>query len=139
MHEHRIRRKVEFVDTDMGGIAHFSRYLVFMENAEHEFLNALGLSVVMDVDGKRILWPRVAASCDYLAPARFEDLLEIHLEVRRKGTTSLTYGFEITRDGTLVARGRTTAVCCALGPAGELTSIPIPDRIAALITEAPRS
>jgi acyl-CoA thioesterase FadM len=93
----------------------------------------------MEVDGKRILWPRVSASCEYLAPARFEDLLEIHLEVRRKGTTSLTYGFEITRDGILVARGRTTAVCCALGPAGELTSIPIPERIAALITEAPRS
>src|SRR6267142_3806964 len=42
MHEIRSRRRVEFVDTDMSGIMHFSRYLVFMENTEHAFLAAIG-------------------------------------------------------------------------------------------------
>ena len=41
MHTFRTRRRVEFVDTDMGGIVHFSRFFVFMETAEHEFLEAL--------------------------------------------------------------------------------------------------
>ncbi|HYG65067.1 MAG TPA: thioesterase family protein [Thermoanaerobaculia bacterium] len=136
MHEYRTRRRVEFVDTDLSGIAHFSRYLVFMENCEHEFLNALGLSVFMEMDGQRIVWPRVAASCEYLSPARFEDVLEVHLKVLRKGGKSLTYGFEITREGTLVARGRTTAVCCVLD-GSEVRSIPIPETIAGRIEEAP--
>ena len=56
------RRRIEFADTDMGGIVHFARYLVFMETVEHEFLEKLGTCVVSEFDGKRILWPRVAAS-----------------------------------------------------------------------------
>ena len=41
IHEIRTRRRVEFADTDMGGSVHFSRFFVFMETAEHEFLRAL--------------------------------------------------------------------------------------------------
>ena len=37
-HEYRTSRRIEFADTDMAGIAHFSRFYVFMEQAEHEFL-----------------------------------------------------------------------------------------------------
>lgn len=136
MHEYRTRRRVEFVDTDMSGIAHFSRFFVFMENAEHELMNALGTSIVLQHEGRTIVWPRVAASCEYLSPARFEDVLDIHLKVLRKGTKSLTYTFEITRDGTPIARGQTTAVCCVLG-AGGVESIPIPSFIADRIEEAP--
>lgn len=136
MYEYRTRRRVEFVDTDMGGIAHFSRFFVFMENAEHEFLNALGISVFLQHEGRTILWPRVAASCEFLSPARFEDVLDIHLKVLRKGAKSLTYLCEITRDGTPIARGKTTAVCCVLG-AGGVESIPIPGFIADRIEEMP--
>lgn len=137
MHEYRTRRRVEFVDTDMSGIAHFSRFFVFMENAEHELLNALGTSVFLQHEGKTIVWPRVAASCEYLSPARFEDVLDIHLKVARKGTKSLTYACEITRDGTPIARGQTTAVCCVLDRSGKVESIPIPSFIADRIEEAP--
>ena len=38
------RRRIEFADTDMGGIVHFSRYFIFMETAEHQFLESLGIS-----------------------------------------------------------------------------------------------
>ena len=47
MYELRAHRKVEFSDTDMAGIVHFSRLIVFMENAEHAFIEALGGSVSM--------------------------------------------------------------------------------------------
>ena len=87
MHEQRIRRRVEYVDTDMSGIVHFSRFLVFMENAEHAFLRAVGPGVQWhDAEGRELGWPRVAVSCDYLAPARFGDELEIRVRVLRKGT-----------------------------------------------------
>ena len=106
MHEQRVRRKVEYVDTDMSGIVHFSRFLVFMENAEHAFLKAVGPGVQWrDGEGRELGWPRVAVSCDYLSPARFGDELEIRVRVLRKGTRSLTYGFEITRGGTALAKG----------------------------------
>ena len=43
--EFQTRRKIEFSDTDMAGIVHFSRFFIFMETAEHEFLRSLGTSV----------------------------------------------------------------------------------------------
>ena len=44
-YEFRCRQRVEFADTDMAGIVHFSNFFRYMERAEHEFLRSLGLSV----------------------------------------------------------------------------------------------
>ena len=138
MYEHRVRRKVEFVDTDMSGIVHFSRFLVFMENAEHAFLKAIGADVQMrDEEGREIGWPRVSVSCDYQSPARFGDELEIHLQVLRKGTKSMTYLFHVTRDGLLLARGKTTCACCVINDPDGVKSVAIPDWVAERIEEAP--
>jgi acyl-CoA thioester hydrolase len=136
MHEIRSRRRVEFVDTDMSGIMHFSRYLVFVENTEHAFLAALGACVQWREGEQEMTFPRVAVSCEYLAPTRFGDELEVHLKVLRKGTKSLTYGFDISRGGEPVARGRTTCACCELGGAEGLRPVPIPAWIAERIEEA---
>ena len=137
MHEFRTQRRVEFSDTDVGGIVHFARFFVFMETAEHEFLRALGTSVHLDMDGQKIGWPRVSATCEYLAPARFEEVLDIHVRVERKGSKSMTYGFAITRGDTAIARGRITSVCCILNAPGGVKAIPIPSFIADRIEEAP--
>ena len=59
MREFKTQRKIEFADTDLGGIVHFSRYFVFMETAEHQFLDALGTSVHLVEGDKTIGWPRV--------------------------------------------------------------------------------
>jgi YbgC/YbaW family acyl-CoA thioester hydrolase len=140
MREMTIRRRVEYADTDMSGIVHFSRFLVFMENAEHEFLRAIGAGVQWrDGEGREIGWPRVSVACDYLSPARFGDVLEIRLQVQRKGIRSMTYGFEILCGGATLARGRTTCACCVLNDPTGLKAIPIPEEIAGRIEEAPRS
>ena len=121
------QRRVDYSDTDMGGIVHFSRFFVFMETAEHEFLRACGTSVDREVDGERISWPRVAAKCDYRSPARFGDVLDISVRVVRRGTKSMTYGFEFRRGDTLLAEAETTAVCCIIhddGRAPEPVEIP---------------
>ena len=136
MHEFHTRRKVEFVDTDMEGIVHFSRFMVYMETAEHEFLETLGTRVATNLDGRKIGWPRVAVSCNYKAPARFGDVLDIRLVVRRKGNKSMTYGFEFTRDGEALANGEVTSVCCELSE--NMRAIPIPAFIADQIEETPR-
>ncbi len=129
-------RRVEFADTDVGGIVHFSRFFVYMETAEHLFLESLGLSVHRREGTGTVSWPRVAASCEYLKPARFGDVVEIHLAVARKGRRSLRYRFEFRRGGDLLARGEAASVCCALDGAGGLTSIPLPAEFAERIAEA---
>src|SRR5205085_2520481 len=92
-------RRVEFGDTDMAGIVHFANFFRFMEAAETEFLRSRGLSVSWFVDGVKLGLPRVSASCDYLNPARFEDVLTIAVAVERVGRKSVTCRFDFSNEG----------------------------------------
>jgi len=136
--EFTTQRKIEFADTDMGGIVHFSRYFIFMETAEHEFLDSIGTSVAFDLDGQRIGWPRVAAACDYKSPARFGDVLEIRVRVARRGTKSMSYDFRFKIAGRETATGRMTSVCCVLEPGEKVRAIPIPQAIASKLDDPTR-
>jgi YbgC/YbaW family acyl-CoA thioester hydrolase len=121
-------RRIEFADTDMAGIVHFANFFRFMEAAEVEFLRSRGLSVSMAWDGEQIGFPRVSASCDYRKPAYFEDLLEITVRIARLGRKSVTYAFEFSKDGDLIAEGQVSSVCCRVGTGHALASIEIPEK-----------
>lgn len=133
--EFRTRRKIEFSDTDLAGIVHFSRFFVFMETAEHEFLRSLGTSVHCEHEGMQIGWPRLSASCEYRRPVRFEDELEIVLRVKKKGRRSMTYQTHFFLDGECVANGELSSVCCEMTAAGP-RAIPIPPFLADQIADA---
>ena len=119
-------RRVEFVDTDMAGIVHFSNFFRWMESAEVEFLRSRGLSVKLPWEGQVLGFPRVSASCDYLQPARFQDVLDIAVRVEKVGRKSVTYAFEFTLEGAVIARGRVTSVCCRVGADQQIESVEIP-------------
>ncbi len=119
-------RRVEFADTDMAGIVHFANFFRFMESAEVEFLRSLGLTVSMVWESQRIGLPRVSASCDFLSPATFQDVLDVAVQVQSIGTKSITYSFEFSKEGKLVARGQVTSVCCRVLGDRQLESMEIP-------------
>lgn len=134
------RRRVQFAETDMAGIVHFSNYYRYMEEAEHAYLRSIGLSVMMTMpDGTVIGWPRVRTSCAYEAPARFEDEIDIHLTVSRKGVKSLTLDMEFWRGETRIAKGTMKTVCCIVSHDSELTSIAIPPEMDSRIIETSSS
>jgi YbgC/YbaW family acyl-CoA thioester hydrolase len=128
----RTTRRVDFCDTDMAGIIHFSNFFRYMEFAEVAFLRSRGLSVAMILGEEHVSFPRVSASCDFLHPVRFDDVVEIAVRVERVGRKSVTYAFEFTHEGTPIARGRVSAVCCRVRPGvHEIESIEIPADIRA--------
>ncbi len=116
MHPFHTTRRIEFCDTDMAGIVHFSNFFRFMESAEVAFLRSLGLSVALQWEGERIGFPRVSVACDYLKPARFEDLLDVAVRLEKIGAKSLTYAFAFSKHGEDIAHGRMTSVCCRVLP-----------------------
>ena len=122
----RTTRRIEFADTDMAGIVHFANFFRFMESAEVEFLRSRGLSVALAWEGRRIGFPRVAASCDYLRPARFEDVLDVAVTIQKIGRKSVTYGFEFTKGEEVVARGQVSSVCCRILDDHTFESVEIP-------------
>jgi YbgC/YbaW family acyl-CoA thioester hydrolase len=139
--EFRVTRRVEFSETDMAGIMHFSNFFRFMETAEHAFFRSLGHSVVLSRSGIQLCLPRVHASCDYKSPLFFEDEVQVHLLVARKSTRSLVYQFRFSRlnESREVARGKLAIACAEKQSDGSLKAVSLPDAIAQKIQEAPQS
>jgi YbgC/YbaW family acyl-CoA thioester hydrolase len=141
-YEFKITRRVEFSETDMAGIMHYSNFFRFMESAEHGFYRSLGFSVVLAHYNPPLGFPRVHAECDFKRPLRFEDVVEVHLLVQEKKSKSLTYAFRFRNLSSTpveeVARGSVTIVCVAMGPSGKMSAVAIPDDIARLISAAPK-
>ena len=109
---YRTTRRVEFVDTDMANIVHFSNFFRWMEEAEHAYFRSLGLSVRTEYQDQHLGWPRVNTSCEFFAPARFEDQLQLKVRITKMGEKSITWEIEFTKDGTRLALGKATTVCC---------------------------
>jgi acyl-CoA thioesterase FadM len=98
------RSRVAWVDTDAGGRIHFTAAFRWAEAAETSLLRSLGL--LTDWGD----YPRRAVEAEYLAVLRFEDEFELELAPERVGSSSITYGWEIRRDGEVCIRGRHTVV-----------------------------
>lgn len=131
-----ITHKVQFSETDLAGIVHFSNYFRWMEEVEHAFFRSLGFSIIMDHGdhtGGQLTWPRVATSCEYHGSARFEEDITLTLRVMRVGAKSLTYEVDFLRGTEKLASGKLTSVCCVMRESG-FTSVAIPADIRAKLT-----
>jgi acyl-CoA thioester hydrolase len=130
----RTTRRVEFGDTDMAGIMHFSNFFRFMEVAETDYLHARGLSVNWRADGVKWGFPRVNVACDFQKPARFEDVLTIAVTLEKLGKKSVTYRFDFTNQkGEALAVGRITSVYCRQSGPESMESMEIPAEVRAKI------
>jgi YbgC/YbaW family acyl-CoA thioester hydrolase len=127
-------RRVQFADTDLAGVMHFANYYRIMEEAEHAFWRSLGLSVVMAHGEGEISFPRVATSCEYFAPARFEDEIDVGLSLADVGRSSITCAIEFAVGDRKIAAGQSKAVCCSL-VGGTFSSIAIPSPIREKLVE----
>jgi YbgC/YbaW family acyl-CoA thioester hydrolase len=143
-YEFKTKRQVEFSDTDMAGIMHFSRFFTFMEATEHAFYRSLGMSVDMEKTDKSlgVGWPRVKAECEYKKPLRFEEIVDIHLIVREIRNRSVRYEFIFSKpDGSQiveVARGRLTVVCVSKDKQNnQMKAVTIPPEIRNKLEVAP--
>ena len=140
-HRFEITERVQFSDTDMAGIVHFSNFYRYMERAEHAFFRSLAMSIVDPAEhgSERVGWPRVHASCDFFAPLRFEDEVRIELLVEEVRSKVIRYLFRFWRmDGELAAEGRVTAACVRKDlESGKMKAVSIPERIRSQIEAAP--
>lgn len=111
--------RVGFSDTDAQGVVYYGRYLPYFDTARVEFHRHLGHAHLGEVD-----FAMRALTVEYVAPARFDDLLEIFVRVERIGTTSITYDHAAYRGDELMATAKATLVCIALD---ERKAVPVPE------------
>jgi acyl-CoA thioester hydrolase len=108
------RTRVGFSDTDAQGIVYYGRYLPYFDAARVEYHRHLGLLEASW--GEREFVMR-ANTIEYLAPARFDDLIEVFIRVARIGRTSVGYELAAYKheDDVLMVTAQQTLVLVDLG------------------------
>ena len=74
------RHRVLYGDTDQMGVVYYATYLRFFEGARGEWIRDLGLTYAQ-IEERGIYLPVLEVGVRYLKPARYDDVLEIHLRV----------------------------------------------------------
>ena len=121
-------RGVECEEVDSAGIAHFSWFFRYMEEAVHELWRQAGLSIAPPDAG--IAFPRVAASFEYHRPLRFEDEFDVRVRIAAIAAKTIRYACEVTRGDTRIATGSMTIACVSHRPGEPMKAVAIPEAIA---------
>ena len=127
-HSHRIR--VRYGECDPQGVVFNAHYFAYFDIALTElWREVLGGYTTMMEEGVDLVVAEATAR--YKAPARFDDELDLEVEVTRAGTTSMATSLRIRRDGELLVEGEMVHVFI---DRAALTKTPIPDRIRSALT-----
>jgi acyl-CoA thioester hydrolase len=116
--------RIGFSDTDAQGIVYYGRYMPYFDLARVEYHRHLGMAYSSRPSKHEFVMR--ACSIDYLAPARFDDLIEVFIRVSRIGRTSVTYEFAAYRldDDLLLVTSHQTVVLVDLATH---TATPVPE------------
>lgn len=119
----RTRLRARFAETDLQGVVHHSVYFVYFEQARVEYFKSLGFDFRQSRHDGDFDITVVEAHCKYLAPAGFDDELEIAVWTSQVRRASFTIEYFICRDETPIAYGHT--VQAAIDPrTGRPRSLP---------------
>jgi acyl-CoA thioester hydrolase len=114
--------RVGFSDTDAQGVVYYGRYMPYFDLARVEYHRHLGMFQPARREQEFVMR---AGTVEYLAPARFDDLIEIFVRVSRIGRTSVTYEFAAYRveDDVLMVTAHQTLVLVDISDHG---AVPVP-------------
>lgn len=122
---HSLNIRVYYEDVDLAGVVYYANYLRYYERGRTDSLRDLGVEQgdLLETDGAAFVVRRFCA--DYLAPARYDDLIEVLTGVEKIKGATLDMRQEIRRDGELLNRATLTVAC--MGRDGRPRRIP--DRV----------
>jgi len=110
---HRFALRVYYEDTDLAGIVYYANYLKFIERARSEWVRDLGIDQTRLRAEAGLVFAVRRLEADYLAPARFDDLLTVHTEAQSATAARLVLVQEVLRGADRLFSARVTLVCMA--------------------------
>lgn len=116
--------RVRYQECDPMNVAHHSAYPVWLEIARTELLRQQGQTYRdLEAAGEFLVVARLSVC--YRRPARYDDLLDVRVELRPTAGVKLEHVYEIVRGGELLATAKTTLAC--VDAEGALR--PVPQRL----------
>jgi acyl-CoA thioester hydrolase len=99
---------VRYPETDRMGVAHHTHYLTWFELGRTELMRELGCTYGELEEREEVFFPVIQASADYLASARYDEVVTITTRLIRASGVRVRFTYVVCReDGTVLARGHT--------------------------------
>jgi acyl-CoA thioester hydrolase len=105
--------RVYYEDTDAAGVVYYSNYLKYMERARTEWLRASGFDQIELAERHGVIFVVRSAAIDYLAPGRFNDELQVTVELIKVGAGQIDLVQRVLRGDALLAKAAVKVACVA--------------------------
>ena len=128
--EHGVEIRVRYAETDQMGHAYYGAYMAWLEVGRVEYLRAHGM-VYRELEERGFFLPVREALVEYLAPARYDDLLRVRTRVGEVGKSRVVFLSRVARGEDQIARARVTLVCVD----AEGRPVRVPDAVRGAIGE----
>ena len=116
--------RVYYEDTDAGGVVYYANYLKFFERCRTEWMRQIGHDQSQLASDAGIVFVARKASCEYLKPARLDDLLTVGLEVARLTRVRVVFRHHVRRGDDELITGVVEIACV---DAIRMNPAPIPE------------
>jgi len=119
--EHVIEVRVNYADTDAGGVVYYANYLRYFEMGRTEYLREKGISLG-ELMKENLVFTVRDVNCEYISPAYYDDLLRIKTRVSSIEGVRISFEHEVLRAGTdeVLAKG-----CVLMVPIDTLKMRPV--------------
>ena len=118
--------RVYYEDTDMAGIVYYANYLRFIERARSDWVREVGIDQLATKEAGVVFAVR-RVEADYVAPARFDDILEVRTTLVSLSAAKMVMGQEVWRGETLIFAAKVLIVC--IGASGKPVRLPAECRL----------
>ena len=95
MRSHTARLRVRYAETDQMGVVYHSNYLIWMEVGRVEYCRAAGIRYKDLESQDNLLLAVVEAQCRYLAPARYDDEVDVETSIAQANPRMVRFAYEI--------------------------------------------
>jgi acyl-CoA thioester hydrolase len=107
--------RVYYEDTDAGGVVYYANYLKFTERARTEWLRSNGFEQTDLAEQHGVVFVVRSVAVEYLKPARFNDALQVTVELIKVGAGQIDLVQRVIRGDEELATARVKIVCVRLG------------------------
>ncbi len=125
--------RVRWMECDAQGIVYNGAYLGYLEIGQAEYYRNLGFAIYIIPKSGYFDMAVVKSTLEFKAPARVDEIIELHVRVSNIGNTSLTLNMEIYPEGREHLLTAIEAIYVGYDAASE-SSKRVPDDIRRLVT-----
>jgi acyl-CoA thioester hydrolase len=109
---HETTVRVRYAETDQMGVVYHGNYFIWLEVGRVEWCRQQGFEYKqMEIQDDSFIVV-AEAKCRYKRPAKFDDVLTVRTRVTESQRRTVHFGYEILRDGEVIATGETVHVIC---------------------------